>query len=220
MVRRLRDERDGSDKKNLTRSISRYSDPSFSPDGTRVMFTEYDGNPMGDRRLHTIRTDRTGRREFAPDVAGSMAAGVWSPDGRRVAYVGGPSGTPARLRVIRANGDASTIVTLASTLEAGSPDWHPTAARLVFTRQWSPEQNRRSIHRINLSGTGLRKLADYGDDQGADEAVWSPDGTRVAFDKTNYLSGGNPQVWTMAADGSDKVQVDANGYGPSWQPRP
>lgn len=211
---------DGSGKKNLTRSVSRYNAPSFSPDGNRIMFTEYDGNPMGDQRLHTIRTDGTGRRAFAPEVAGSMGEGVWSPDGRSVAYVGGPSGATLRLRVIRSSGDPSTVITLAANLTAGSPDWHPTAARLVFTRLWSFERNRRSIHRINLNGTGLRKLADYGDERGADEAVWSPDGTRIAFDKTNYSNGSTPQVWTMAADGSDKVRVDTNGYDATWQPRP
>jgi Tol biopolymer transport system component len=212
---------DGSGKKNLTKDVSRYSNPSFSPDGTKVMFTEYDGNAMGNLRVHTIRTDGTGRKEFAPEVVGSMADGVWSPDGTRVAYVGGPTGSEPRLRVIRATGNPGTVVTLAAEFAAASPDWHPTVARLVFTRLWSYENNRRSIHRINLNGSGLRKLADYGDNKGADEAAFAPDGTRVVFDKSDYMSGSKPQIWSMSAvDGSSKVRIDINGYGPSWQPVP
>lgn len=211
----------GSGKKNLTKRVSKYSSPTFSPNGARVMFTEYDGNAMGDQRLHTVRVDGTDRRHFAKAVAGTMSDGVWSPDGTKVAYVGGPSGQAPLLRVIKSNGDKSTVRSLAPSLTGVShPDWAPGGRRLVFERRW-PTGNKMTIHRINLDRSGLRKLADFGDEMGAGSPVYSPNGARVLFDKTNYRTGANTQVWSMkASDGTGQTKVDGNGYWPSWQPRP
>jgi Tol biopolymer transport system component len=211
---------DGSGKRNLTKNVGQYTSPTFNPSGTRVMFTQLFSDASGNSRLHTIGVDGTGRRQFASGVAGSMADGVWSPDGTKVAYVGGPSCTPARLRVIKSNGDASTLRSLAPTLtSAGRPDWAPSGTRLTFSRAWG--ENRRSVYRVNLDKTGVKRLADYGENMGADSPVYSPDGKRILFDKTNYSTGGNPQVWSMrATDGLDKTRVDTNGYDPTWQPRP
>lgn len=209
---------DGTNKRNVTNDLSRYGDPSFSPSGARIIFDEYDGNPLGDRRLHTMSTDGTGRAEFAPDVGGTMTSGVWSPTTSTIAYVGGPSGTMPVLRTISTSGAADSVRSIApSVTNALHPDWSPNGNQIVFAQSVIPG-NKRVIYRVNADMTRLQKLVDYGNDIGADGPVWSPDGTRIAFDKTNYNGGVNPSVWMLTRDGT-RTRLDANGYGPTWQPR-
>jgi hypothetical protein len=72
---------------------------------------------------------------------------------------------------------------------------------------------------VNVDGSGLTRLTD---DPGGDwSPVWSPDGSRIAFtsDRT-----GDPEVWSMAADGSDQRNLTRNRttvdgqWGISWSP--
>jgi Tol biopolymer transport system component len=206
---------DGTGKKNLTNEEGRYEDPSFSPDGAWIIFDEFTGNPQGDFRLIIIRSNGLDRRAFAPDVPGTMADGVWSPNGLKIAYVGGPSGQPSRLRTINASGAEDSVKTVVPLTDASNPDWSPiNHRRLVFSRATGTAV---VIYRVDVDGSHLKKLADYGADRGADEPVWSPDGQWIAFDKTNWTTGANPSIWTMKPDGTSKTRVDANGYGPTWQ---
>jgi Tol biopolymer transport system component len=209
---------DGTGKKRLTPEENKFTVPSFSPNGARIMYTLSDGNPLGYRRLHTMKVDGSDVREFAPGVDGSMEDGVWSPDGTKVAYVGATTETLPVLRTIKATGAKDSVKTLSTTAKnAGRPDWAPNGKRLVFTRRVS---NTFSVLRINADGSGLKKLADYGADTGAMEPVWSPDATRIMFDRSNFNGGTNPSLWTMKPDGTGKTRIDTNGFGASWQPRP
>ena len=51
--------------------------------------------------------------------------------------------------------------------------------------------------------------------------MWSPDGTRIAFEHIFWLST-NSEIWTMNADGSDETPVTGNGFvnstDPAWSP--
>ena len=61
----------------------------------------------------------------------------------------------------------------------------------------------------NEAGTDRHQLT-YGVDHGL--PAWSPDGTRLSF---MSQQNGSPQIWTMAADGSNQ-QALAQGEGGSW----
>jgi Tol biopolymer transport system component len=203
---------DGSRKRRIGRE-SRYEDPSFSPDGRRIIVTEYDGNPMGEQRLLVMSAvDGSGRATFAPRVSGTMRAGVWSPDGNRVAYVDGDG----KLWTIGAAGRPGSVKRLGRFTGAEDPDWAPNSRRLVISR-YDSSNARTTIHRINADGSGLRKLADFGGDTIADDAVWSPNGRRILFMR---YANGNFDIMRMRPDGSDKTRVARNGLAPSWQPRP
>ncbi len=211
---------DGSGEKKVTKTAGQYWNPSFSRSGSLILFSQYDGNPQGIRRLHTIRLDGTGKTEFARNVGGSMDQGVWSPDGTKVAYVGGPTGANQVLRTINSEGRPASVTSIAPSLSsAWAPDWSPNSRAIVFVH--SPNTgNTRVIYRVNADKSGLVKLADYGEDMGADEPVWSPDGNRIVFDKQDYDPGTFLGIWTMrAANGADKTQVDSSGFAPAWQPR-
>lgn len=208
---------DGTGKRNVTKGEDRYFTPTFSPSGGKIMYGVC-CSASAESRLFTINADGTGKREFAPKVGGSMAAGVWSPNGARVAYAGGPGFDPQTLRTIKATGEPGSVKVLTTRVKnVESADWAPDGRRLVFTSM--TPMGYRTIHRINADGTGLRKLADFSGVEGsADRPVWAPDGTKILFDK--QVGAGETQLWLMNPDGSSKRKIANKGYDATWQPRP
>ena len=84
-----------------------------------------------------------------------------------------------------------------------------------------------SIWRAHDDGSGLTRLTDGGAAQSADaEPSWSPDGTRIAFVRASYGSGGGSRIWVMNADGSNQRRLSPpdssnafyNDSDPTWSP--
>jgi TolB protein len=89
-----------------------------------------------------------------------------------------------------------------------------TVARIAFVRDF-PRRDRSDIYSINPDGTGITKLTQTGD---AWSPVWSPDGTRIAYDD---WSDGDGEIKVMDADGSNVVQLTDNTVedaSPAWSP--
>jgi hypothetical protein len=97
--------------------------------------------------------------------------------------------------------------------------------RVSFAAILSPTGDTdRGIFTLEADGSGLKTLFDV---VGAFDSApaWSPDGRRIAFESNADVDGGNPEgdmeIWTMAADGSDRVQLThntAHDEGPAWRP--
>jgi TolB protein len=73
---------DGTGRRRLTSDAGGEDDPSWSPDGTRLVFN---GNSSGRSLLYTIRLDGSG--ETAITSGGNDIQPAWSPDGKTIAFV-------------------------------------------------------------------------------------------------------------------------------------
>ena len=62
------------------------------------------------------------------------------------------------------------------------------------------------IATLNLDGSALHTL----DDRGR-EAAWSPDGSRVAYERDGHL-------WVVQSNGHDAHWLGVDGYSPAWSP--
>ena len=100
---------DGSPVRNLTPEYANDSDPSWSPDGKRVVFTRQDG-PGADEEIHVVGRGGSGRRRLtrAPGFDGDTA---WSPDGRRLAFISERDGRSFDIYVMSADGRRPTNLT-------------------------------------------------------------------------------------------------------------
>jgi Tol biopolymer transport system component len=97
------------------------------------------------------------------------------------------------------------------TIDSGA-SLSPDGGQVVFSRDGD-------IFVTNVDGTGVRQLTrDGGNDViWDDDPVWSPDGTRIAYESE---LGGHHRIWVIGADGSDPHPITDAAYAtqPAWSP--
>jgi Tol biopolymer transport system component len=82
--------------------------------------------------------------------------------------------------------------------------------RIAFVR----EGNHRGIYTVREFEAGLTRLTD-GEDYGP---AWSPDGTRVAFQRF-HGGGAHSDIYVMNADGTHLQRLTRRGgFQPDWSP--
>jgi hypothetical protein len=171
------------------------------------------------------------------------SAPMWSPDGRRIAFV---SHRLRGLAVVEANGSGgSRVFDNPVVPRALSPDWTKVAyvsstsnaaelhvraidgtqARKLAERvsgfAWAPDSDRlafvqaNTIFVVDSDGGNPKQIAA----PAAGAPVWSPDGTRVAFLRTQ--SDQSPDLYVVNADGSGEANLTndaAWNADPQWSP--
>jgi uncharacterized repeat protein (TIGR01451 family) len=102
-----------------------------------------------------------------------------------------------------------------------SPKWSPDNSRIVFQsdRDFQSDSDNPiygwDIYVMNWDGSAVSRLTSAAYDDIA--PVWSPDGTKIAFQ--SFRNGLNYQIYVMNADGSGQVNIsnnNANETQPSW----
>jgi Tol biopolymer transport system component len=164
---------DGSGWSRITDDEFYHRLPSWSPDGTRLLF--YMNRGRG--RLWTTRPDGSDYAEIMlPDGLSEGAYPIWSADGRRIAAVFDqgvaildPSASPARL-LDRFPSD----IDLRPFSWSADGRWIAGAARFAL---------RNRIMLLDLVGRGTRVVADDGS-----SPAWLPDGRRLLFSSLTHLS--------------------------------
>jgi Tol biopolymer transport system component len=111
---------DGTGLHQLTHSQRDESDPSFAPNGRRVVFTQQR------RGIFTIGLDGSGLRQLTP-YAGDEHP-VYSPDGKRVAFIRG-----SRVWVMQSDGSRQRLLRRAP-LVGLRPSWSPDGRKIVVFR--------------------------------------------------------------------------------------
>jgi Tol biopolymer transport system component len=182
--------------------VTLVSDPSFSPDGKRFVYTRSYSPSIGDNIRVEIwvaaldgSEDRMLRRGSGP---------LWSPDGLRIVY-----SEPPELSGNTAVKDGGTWLMRPETGDRTRRiarrslrvlDWSPSARRLLYLPSYStccttiPE-----LHVMRADGTRRRRLTSRPNLR-VHDAAFSPDGRRIAFSGTRYLSGEEQQdgIWIMS----------------------
>lgn len=116
---------------------------------------------------------------------------VWSPDGKKVAYVSFESRKP----VIYVHELATGRRTVLSNQKGNNsaPAWSVDGRSLALALS---KDGNTQIYRINADGTGLRRLTRSSSID--TEPQWSPDGKSIYFTSDR---GGSPQIYRMSTEG-------------------
>ncbi|HYY61916.1 MAG TPA: Tol-Pal system beta propeller repeat protein TolB, partial [Burkholderiales bacterium] len=126
---------------------------------------------------------------------------IWSPDGRRLAYVSFENKKPVVYIHTLADGRRHVVANFKGSNSA--PAWAPDGNRLavVLSREGGSQ-----LFMINADGTGVRRLASS---SAIDtEPRFSPDGQWIYFTSDR---GGTPQIYRMAATGGEPQRVTFEG---------
>jgi len=162
--------------------------PRWSSLGQIVFSRELDGKS----RIFVMNADGSGANPLV-DGEGADYDPVWSPDGTRVAYVGGPD-DDYYIEVV--NADGSGHVRLTTSKADATPAWSPDGTRIVFT-SWRGDDEDDDLWIMNADGSGQRKL--FGTDAGEYAPVFAPAGDKLLFTSNRT---GESELYSASATGA------------------
>lgn len=192
---------DGSGAKALLQNTDQAFDPSWAPDGKRILFNAYRGEPgasiysmdANGARITRITYTPSGHLDIRPVSFGKQVAFT------RLGAAGG---------IYRINLDGTGEQKVSDGVEPASS---PSGDRLAFT--WNGD-----IHEYNAASGATRNLTNTSG-LGEADASYSPNGKLIAF----VVSGlGYVSLCTMRADGTAITRLvtsSADIFGqPKWSP--
>jgi TolB protein len=170
---------DGKTVKRLTNNPLFDRNPTWSPDGTKILF-ENGPEQYNNRDLYVMNTDGTGVRRLTSNTADDLDP-AWSPDGRQIAFASSRDGG---LDVFVMNADGTVVTNLTKTpesLEFG-PSWSPDGQRIAFHSNRARRSGQRisqDIYVMNADGSGVQRITTNAFDEL--NPSWAPDGTEIVF---------------------------------------
>jgi TolB protein len=148
----------------LTEAPSIETAPSFSPDGSQIVF---ESDRSGTQQLYVMSAGG-GEPVRISFGEGRYGTPVWSPRGDLIAFTKQNAGR-FHIGVMRTDGSEERLLT-ASFLDEG-PTWAPNGRVLMFTRETQGEEGAPSVWSVDVSGRNLRQVPTGGM---ASDPSWGP----------------------------------------------
>ncbi|HEY6121593.1 MAG TPA: hypothetical protein VIV66_16655 [Pyrinomonadaceae bacterium] len=199
-------------------------DPSFTPDGTRIVFEQFNVD-TGEDAIWSMRLDGSHRRFITIGSGSGVTDPNVSPDGRTLSFVdfNGLAFGQA-LFTVNIAGSSLFQVTSFNLDVAIKQGWAPNGRRLVFSdnADFPNPGDSANIATVRPDGSDLRYLTHYqGGEVNAFVGSYSPDGQWIVFRLEDHGSFG---LFKMHSDGSDPQAIlGLSSLKPrfiAWGPRP
>lgn len=203
----------GSEQTNITNHPARDWYPSWSADGSQIVFASNRENDV--EQIFVVNADGTNLQQLTFGENESRFP-VWSPDGTQIAF-------ESNWKLSVMNSDGSNVRQLDSTGTCYQcyPNWSPDGTKIAFLKDADDSElnSWTQIFVVNTDGSNLEQLTQ--EKMLHDRPAWSPDGSRIAFEAKTKDVNDLPNIYVMNADGSNVIQLtdDKNWNGnPVWSP--
>jgi len=175
----------GSKPERLTNDASAKTDPAWSPDGSRLVYTS---DRSGSFNLW-LRDLKGGRERQVTDMANAEYAASWSPDGSRIAFVDATGDMDGAIYVLDVKTGRSKKI-YDATFGPGYPTWSADGHVIVISSL------KKDSSRFREGSNQMLAISAEGGDPGrlivpvpnrsigsrlGEGPAWSPDGTQMAF---------------------------------------
>jgi TolB protein len=181
-------------------------------------------------QVFTVRPDGTRLRQVTHGMGAGQHGISWSPNGRGLLYTLGRIDGTDRIAKSRADGNDAAVISppcKGGCLSDDGPTYSPDGKKIAFERAFGPAANhdptRVAIFTMNADGSHLRQLTQKSARTEDGQPQWSPDGTKIAFVRTNTTAKPTQKgaIEIMNADGSHirrltPFRIDAT--DPHWSP--
>jgi len=187
----------------LTHAHANSGLPAWSPDGRMIAFATDRHAPGGDV-IYVMNVDGSRQRAVTHNLPRvNDAWPSWSPDGKRIAFAR-ETGAGSAIYTVGVSGEGLRRLTRDTGALETQPAWSPDGNEIAFESDvfMLPGQ----IYAMRPDGTKRRQLTDP--TVGASSRPsWSSDGKRIVFMASRVH---HTDIWTMAADGTQQVQLTRN----------
>jgi len=188
---------DGSGQTRLINNPASDDSPSFSPDGTKIVFcSSRDGSAD---EIYIMNADGSGQTRLTNNATNDIEP-CFSPDGTKIAFVGMRDGN-TEIYIMNVDGSGQIRLTNNAVSDMW-PCFSPDGTKIAFS---SHRVTNGEIYIMNVDGSAQTRLT-YNAANNTYPS-FSPDGTKIAF--------GSPrdndwEIYIMNADGSGQVKLTDN----------
>jgi Tol biopolymer transport system component len=192
-------------------------DPTFSPDGTRVIFGRETAAGID---LYVVDEDGSNVRRLSDAPLIEPGTGTWAPDSSTYVQTHRLDGAWVIDAFDATGGSAPVRLDVAGLTDVDALAFRPTTGDEILFR--GLVDNVWGLYTMQPDGTGVTRLtaakvAGF-PDQDLNFATYTPDGARILFNRYEPTAG-MIQLWVMNADGTDQ-RVFSHDPDAIWEGEP
>jgi len=197
-----------------------YLEPSWSPDGSKIVFSSDMDGQMGSN-IYVMDSDGTNITRLTTTNESLEGFPSWSSDGSKILFSSDMDGQMG-YNIYIMDSDGTNITRLTTTNESldVSPSWSPDGSKIVFSSDMDGQMGS-NIYVMDSDGTNITRITTTNESLDGFPS-WSSDGSKILFssDMDGLRRGYN--IYVMNSDGTNITRITTTNesldVSPSWSP--